>query len=189
MKSAQFVLGQLPGAGVAAVIHQRDEGRLAVGLLVGQLEVIAEGAVDEFGAGIGIEQHDADIDLIERGRQPVGGGVMLLLPRERVDPFLPEQPGDECGADGGRRQQQHARQVRRVVTGRGAVVEEEQRGRRHRNDGAGHAGDDAADGSGKGHDADEQRRGIGDGKEMPVDQEGEQRRRCRQSRTGDCAPV
>ncbi len=26
---------QLPGAGVAAVIHQRDEGRLAVGLLVG----------------------------------------------------------------------------------------------------------------------------------------------------------
>ncbi len=36
---------------------------------------------------------------------------------------------------------------RHVVAGRGAVVEEEQRGRRHRNDGAGHAGGDAADGS------------------------------------------
>ena len=186
---AQFVLGQLPGAGVAAVIHQRDEGRLAVGLLVGQREIIAEGAVDEFGARIGIEQHDADVDLIECGRQAVGGGMMLLLPCERIDPFLPQQAGDERGAAGGRRQQQHARQVRHVVTGRGTVVEEEQRGRRHRNDGAGHAGDDAADGSGQSDDADEQRCGIGDGNDMPVDEEGEQRRRCRKSRTGDCAPV
>ena len=86
-------------------------------------------------------------------------------------------------------QQQHAGQVRHIVTGGGAVVEEEQRGRYHRNDGTGHAGGDAADGGGKGYDADEQRCGIGDGKEMPVDQEGEQRRRCRKSRTGDCAPV
>ena len=92
MNALEFVLGQLPGAGVAAVIHQRDEGRLAVGLLVGQLEIIAEGAVDEFGAGIGIEQHDADIDLIERGRQAICGGMMLLLPRERIDPFLPRSP-------------------------------------------------------------------------------------------------
>jgi hypothetical protein len=130
-------------------------------------------------ARIGIKQHDADVDLIERGRQAVGGGMMLLVPCERIDPFLPQEAGDNSGAAGGRRQQQHARQIRHVVTGRGAVVEEEQRGRRHRNDGAGHAGDDAADGRGKGYDADEQRRGIGDGKEMPVDQEGEQRRRCR----------
>ena len=93
------------------------------------------------------------------------------------------------GAASGRRQQQHARQIGDVVAGHGAVVEEEQRGSRHRNDGAGQAGDDAAERSGKGHDADEQRRGIGDGNEMPVDQEGKQRRRCHKGRTGDCAPV
>ena len=69
-EGAQFVLRQFVGAGVAAVIHQRDERRLAVGLLVGQREIIAEGAVDEFGAGVGIEQHDADVDLVERRRQP-----------------------------------------------------------------------------------------------------------------------
>jgi hypothetical protein len=49
-------------------------------------------------------------------------------PRRSVDPFLPQQAGDQRGAAGGRRQQQHARQVRHVVAGRGAVVEEEQRG-------------------------------------------------------------
>ena len=189
-EGAQFVLGQFPGAGVAAVIHQRDERRLAVGLLVGQRKIIAEGAVDEFGAGIGIEQHDADVDLVERGRQPRRRWHDASAPtRTRRPIFCRNRPVMSGGAAGGRRQQQHARQVRRVVTGHRAVVEEEQRRGRHRNDGADHAGGDAAEGGGKGDDADEQRRGIGDGNEMPVDQEGDQRRRCRESRTGNCAPV
>jgi hypothetical protein len=34
------------------MIHQRDERRPAIGLLVGQREIIAEGTVDEFGARI-----------------------------------------------------------------------------------------------------------------------------------------
>ena len=49
----ELILRQLVGAGVAAVIHQRDEGRPAVGLLVGQRKIVAEGAVDEFRAGVG----------------------------------------------------------------------------------------------------------------------------------------
>ena len=57
---------------------------------------MAEGAVDEFGAGVGIQQHDADVDLIERGRQPLRGGMMLLLPGESVDPFLSQETGDEA---------------------------------------------------------------------------------------------
>ena len=54
------------------------------------------------------EQHDADVDLVERRRQPLGGGVVLLLPGERVDPFLPQQAGDDGGAGRGHRQQRHA---------------------------------------------------------------------------------
>ena len=60
------------------------KGGLLSALLVGQREIIAEGAVDEFGAGVGIEQHDADVDLVERGRQPVGGGVMLAAPSAKA---------------------------------------------------------------------------------------------------------
>ena len=87
-EGAELILGQLERAGVAAVIHQRDEGRLAVGLFVGQRKIVAEGAVDEFGAGFGVEQHDADIDLVERGRQPRRGGVCSAFERERVEqPF------------------------------------------------------------------------------------------------------
>ena len=35
-EGVQFILGQLPGAGVAAMIHQRNERRLAVSLRVGE---------------------------------------------------------------------------------------------------------------------------------------------------------
>ena len=75
----------------------------------------------------GIEQHDADVDLVERRRQPRRGGMMLLLPGERVDPFLPQQAGDDGGAGRGRRQQPHARQIRNVVAGHRAMIEKEHR--------------------------------------------------------------
>ena len=182
-EEAQLVLRQFVGAGIAAVIHQRDEGRLGVGLLVGQRKIVAEGAVDEFRAGVGIEQHDADIDLVERRRQPHRGGMMLLLPGEGVDPFLPQHSGDHGGADRGGRQQPHARQVGGVVARHRTVVEEEQRRENHRDGGADQAGGKAAYRAGKGDDADEQRRGIGHGNDVPVDEEGDQRRRCRQSGT------
>ena len=90
-EGAQFFFRQFKGAGVAAMIHQRDEGRLAVGLFVGQRKIVAERAVDEFGAGVGVEQHDADVDLIERRRQPLRGGMMPALPRERIHHSLPQQ--------------------------------------------------------------------------------------------------
>ena len=189
MKAAQLFLRQFVGAGIAAVIHQRDEGRLAVGLLVGKRKIIAEGTVDEFRAGVGIEQHDADVDLVERRRKTLGGGVMPALPRERIHHSFPQQAGDAGGAGRGHRQHRQANQVGRVVAGRCTVVEEKQRRRSHRNGGADHAGGEAAEGARERDDADEQRRGIGNGNEMTIDKDGDQRCRRRQSRTGYCAPV
>ena len=74
------------------------------------------------------EQHDADVDLVERRPQPLRGGMVPALRGEGVDPFPAQQAGDHGGAGRGDRQQQHAGQIRNVVAGRGAVVEEEQRG-------------------------------------------------------------
>ena len=76
-------------------------GGLLSALFVGQREIVAEGAVDEFGAGVGIEQHDADVDLIECRRQPHRGGVVFLLGCKRLDPFLSQQTGDDGGAGRG----------------------------------------------------------------------------------------
>ena len=90
-EGAQLFFRQFIGAGIAAVIHQRDEGRLAVGLLVGKRKVIAEGAVDEFRGGVGIEQHDADVvDLIQRRRRAFRGRMMLTLPRECIRQLAPK---------------------------------------------------------------------------------------------------
>ena len=81
------------------------------------------------------------------------------------------------------RQQRQAHQIGGVVAGRRAMIEEEQRREGHRDGGADQAGGEAAERAGEGDDADEQRRRIGHRNEMTVDKEGDQRRRCRQSRT------
>ena len=171
------------------MIHQRDEWRLAVGLLVRQREIIAKGAIDEFGAGVGVEQHDADVDLIERRRQTLRGGVMPAFPREGIHPSFPQQPGDGGGAGSSQRQHQQAHQIRGVVAGRDAVIEEEQRGASNRDGGGAHARGQPAERGCKSDDANEQRRGIGNGNKMTIDKNGDQSRRCRQGRTVECAPV
>src|SRR4051794_8928896 len=51
-EGAQLILRQFKGAGVAAMIHKRDERRFAVGLFVRQRKIMAKSAVDEFRAGI-----------------------------------------------------------------------------------------------------------------------------------------
>ena len=86
-------------------------GGLEFGLLVRQQEIVSEGAVDEFREGIGIEQHDADVDLIERRRQPLRGGMMPALPGKRIYHPFPQQAGDPGGADRGRREHRQANQV------------------------------------------------------------------------------
>ena len=83
----QFILGKLVSAGIAAMIHQRDEWRLAVGLARRAAKNNREGAVDEFRAGLGVEQNDAEVDPVERGRQALGGGVVHAL-RERRLPSI-----------------------------------------------------------------------------------------------------
>ena len=70
------------------------KGGLRVRLFVGQRKIVAEGAVDEFGAGVGIQQHDADVDLIERRPQPLRGGMVPALRGKGVDPFPAQQAGD-----------------------------------------------------------------------------------------------
>jgi len=54
------------GACLATMIHQGDEGRLAVGLVVRQPPHLAKGPIDELRAQLGIEQHDAILDLVQR---------------------------------------------------------------------------------------------------------------------------
>ena len=80
-------------------------GGLLSAFVVRQREVIPEGAVDEFGPGIGVEQTIADVDLVEGGGQPCRGRVPLALPSERVHHPPPQQPGDHGGAAGGQGQQ------------------------------------------------------------------------------------
>jgi hypothetical protein len=163
--------------------------RPAIGLDVGKLEIIAEGAVDELGAGVGIEQHDADFDLIERRRQTLRGGVMHTLPVEGLDQPFPQYPGDAGGADRGHRQHQQANQICGLIASWCAVIEEEHRGRSDRDGGADHAGRETAERACECDDANEQRRRIRNDNKIAVDKDGDQSRRCRQSRTGDCAPV
>jgi hypothetical protein len=154
-----------------------------------QREVVAKGAVDEFGAGIRIKQHDADVDLVECGRKPRRGRVLGLLGSKGVDPFLPQHAGNDGSAAGRQCEQDHPRDVVSIVARRRAMIEEEQGGKHHRNGGTDQAGDDAADRTRQRDDADEQRRRIGHRHEMAVDGEGDQRHRCRQRRAENCAPV
>jgi hypothetical protein len=76
------------------MIHQRDKWRLAVGFLVRQRKIMAERAIDELCAGVGIQQHDADVDLIERGGEPLGRRMMPALPGERIHHSFSHQSGD-----------------------------------------------------------------------------------------------
>ena len=76
------------------------------------------------GAGVGIEQHDADVDLIQRGRQPRRGGVLPALLCERIHQFLPQQAGDGGRADRGHRHHDQANQVGCVVAGAAVMAEE-----------------------------------------------------------------
>ena len=55
--------------GIAAVIHQGHERRIAVGDRVRQRPHAAEGAVDELGFQVGIQQQHTDIHDVERGTE------------------------------------------------------------------------------------------------------------------------
>lgn len=67
--SVEVFGGDLVSVGVAAVIHQRDEGRPALGNLVGQRPHLAKRAVDELGTQVAVEQEDAGLDLVKRCAQ------------------------------------------------------------------------------------------------------------------------
>ena len=103
------------------------KGGLASAFCVGQRKIVAEGAVDEFGAGIGVKQHDADVELVERVRQPRGGGVVLALQREGIHQSLPQQPGDGSRSARGHRQHREPNEIADLVAGDAAMIEEEQR--------------------------------------------------------------
>ena len=77
----------------APVIHQPDEGRFALRDLVGQSPEPAERAVDELRAHLGIEQHDADLGLVERGAQRCQLLVGDLLERDGA-PCAVQQDAD-----------------------------------------------------------------------------------------------
>lgn len=88
---------------------------------------MTKGAIDEFGAGVGIQKHDADVDMIERRRQPLGSGMMSALAGQCIgQPFL-QKAGDGGRACRGDRERREANQVREVKARRGAMVEEKQR--------------------------------------------------------------
>ena len=115
--------------------------------------------------------------------------MMRLFGSEGIDPFLPQHAGDDGGPAGRHCQQRHPCDVVGVVTGYGAMIEEEQRGRDHCDDSANKTRGHPAQRTRQRHDADEQWRRIGHGHEMTIDIEGDQRHRCRQGRAEDRAPV
>jgi len=104
----------------------------------------SEGAVDELGAGVLIKQHDADVDLVQRGRQPCRERVLGALMRKGVHQLPADEPGDRGRA--ARRHREHGQpdQVGDLVAGRCAVVEEEQRQSDNRDRGAGQRRAEAA---------------------------------------------
>ncbi len=53
----------------AAVIHQLDEGRPAVGDVVGHAPELAKGAVDELHAALRVQNDDAVIEVVDAGAQ------------------------------------------------------------------------------------------------------------------------
>ena len=64
-----LVPGGAQRPGIASVTHQPDERRFAVGDFVWQVPETAERAVDELRAHLGVEQHHADVGLVERRAQ------------------------------------------------------------------------------------------------------------------------
>ena len=170
------------------MIHQRDERRLAVGLGIRQREVFAEGAVDEFGAGVLVEQDHADVDLVQCGGEPCRSGVALALMFDGIQHFLPQHAGDHRRAGCRDGEQQQARQVRGIETRGVAVMQQEHRCRSDCDDGAHQSRTDPAERGGDANDADLQRRGIGDRKAL-VSHDRRQRCRCRHDRAEQCTPV
>ncbi len=73
----------LIGLGVAAMIHQRHEGRIAVGDRVRQRPHAPEGAVDELAFHVGVEQQYADVHDVERRtqRQHLSAHDVVAAPR------------------------------------------------------------------------------------------------------------
>jgi hypothetical protein len=103
--------------------------------------------------------------------------------------LLPQQAGDDGGAGRGSCEHHQTYEVGHIVAGRRAVIEEKQRRGGDRDCRADHARGKAAQRRRKGDDANEQRRGIGDGEQRSIGRNGDQRRRCRESRAAYGAPV
>ncbi|MGY4450428.1 hypothetical protein ACVWZR_005088 [Bradyrhizobium sp. i1.3.1] len=81
-----------------------------------------------------------DIDLVERGRQPRGGGVALALGGECAEQPLAHQAGD-CGGAGSRHgEEAEPDQIRRRIARQGSMGQKEQRRADHGDGSAGHGG-------------------------------------------------
>jgi hypothetical protein len=65
----EILSADLIGAGFAAVTHQRGEGGFGRRLGVREAPHLAKGAIDELRAQRGVEQHDSECDIVERGAQ------------------------------------------------------------------------------------------------------------------------
>ena len=182
------------GAGVAPVMQQVEEMRMASRDLLRQLPQVAERAVDEHGTQITVEQHKALVDFLERGAQGkrftvrrLGSGARGTFGAERTRFAQVQQPDRQRDRHADHRKDHEAHEItgRKVEqpVRRGEIDGAEQ----HRNRGAGKARTETAIIGREHHRPEEQRARDRRGGDVPIERQDREADRGRRKRSDGIA--